>query len=80
MSTQHNVTRIHKIRVLWRDIHEVTWSDTLNGRRRYSDLYRKVEGKWRTGEAFPVGVRHSGLFRFAIPEIETALNNFVSKP
>jgi len=70
-----NVTRVHKVRVLWRDIHEVTWSDTLNGRRRYSDLYRKVEGKWGTGEASPVGVR-SSPFRFAIPEIETALNNF----
>lgn len=55
---------------VWRGIWKVTYR--LKGLRRYSELFRKVNGQWCSGEAYPQGCCSSPL-RQACPEIASAL-------
>ena len=69
-----NGNRVHSVKEVHNGIYSVTHSNALNGDRKMTDLYRKVDGKWQSGESHPTGTYNSGLLREAPKHIADALD------
>lgn len=63
---------VYKVRHVWRGMFTAEWTDLKNYPRTFTDLFRRVDGAWTTGEAHPTGCR-SSLLRPAHPLIAAAL-------
>ena len=74
VAADSNGNKVHSIKEVHEGIFSVTHSNTLNGNRKLNDLYRKVDGKWQTGENHPTGTYNSGLLREAPKHIADALD------
>jgi hypothetical protein len=64
-----------KISRYWGDIYRAEWRDDLNGRRLLSNLFRRINGKWMSGEAHSTGI-YGSLLREAPPAVAKALDAF----
>lgn len=71
--TLESPVKVYKIRHIWRGMFTAEWTDLINYPRTFTDLFRKVDGAWTTGENHPTGCRSSSL-RPALPEIAAALS------
>lgn len=59
-------------RQIWRGIYEATFR-VGKSLRHHRELFRRIDGAWHSGEAYPIGTKSSPL-RKACPEIAAGLD------